>query len=78
MEDNSFPLNLEFIAEQQAEDQHLQTQLLCEQPKYMQSVKNNVTIYTHPATQAVYVSSGCRQQSERTFTGPVWMPLSSL
>jgi hypothetical protein len=44
MGDSSFPLNLELIADKQAEDQHLQTQVLCEQPKYKQSVRDNVTI----------------------------------
>jgi hypothetical protein len=60
MGDSSFPLNLELIADKQAEDQHLQTQVLCEQPKYKQSVRDNVTIYTYPATQAVYVPVSLR------------------
>jgi hypothetical protein len=55
LKDNNFPLNLEIMAEKQAADQHLQTQLLCEPSKYKQTVRDGVEIYTNPATQAIYI-----------------------
>jgi hypothetical protein len=60
LEDNNFPLNLEIIAEKQTADNHLRTQLLREPPKYKQSVRDGVAIYTHPATQAIYVPASLR------------------
>jgi hypothetical protein len=53
--EDEFPLNLALIAEQQLNNEKLQSALASQQPGYKKIVKENVELYAHAQLETIYV-----------------------
>jgi hypothetical protein len=59
-EDDNFPLNLEIIAAAQTADEHLTAALHTPTPKYVSSTRDGVLLYTHRASNCIYIPASLR------------------
>jgi hypothetical protein len=59
-EEDEFPLNLALIAEQQLEDEKLQSALASQQPGCKKIVRENVELYAHAQQETIYVPPSLR------------------
>jgi hypothetical protein len=56
-----YPLNLQLIADHKASGNHLHQELLKEQPKYKQTLREGNKIYVHSSTDTIYVSASLHE-----------------